>query len=292
MSVLVLGATGNVGPHVVSGLIALGDRPRVMVRDAARARSMFGADVEVVAGDVRDPSALGSAIDGVDSVFLLSPHSFAMADLQLGVIRSLRRTGIRIVKLSGTDSAITADGPYACREHWEIERILKDSGQPFVILRPNSFMQVLVGRLMMSALRATGTVVNPIGTAGISLIDARDVGAVAPECSRATTGTGRPSSSPAHARSVTPRSPSSSSARTGTPADRRRRHPRPDVRASLIARGMAEVGGRPLRGDVRTVPRRRVGVRHRHRRSEVTGRRRARSRRSSTRLSRQQDVSA
>ena len=170
---------------------------------------MFGADVEVVAGDVTDPAALGSAIDGVDSVFLLSPHSYAMADLQLGVIRSLRRTGIRIVKLSGTDSAITADGPYACREHWEIERILKDSGQPFVILRPNSFMQVLVGQLMMSALRATGTVVNPIGTAGISLIDARDVGAVAPECLPATTGTGRPSFSPAHGRWVTPSSPSS-----------------------------------------------------------------------------------
>ena len=134
MSVLVLGATGNVGPHVVAGLVALGDGPRVMVRDAARARSMLGAEVEVVAGDVTDPAALGSAIDGVDSVFLLSPHGYAMADLQLGVIRSLRRTGIRIVKLSGTDSAITADGPYACREHWEIERILTDSGQPFVIL--------------------------------------------------------------------------------------------------------------------------------------------------------------
>lgn len=179
MSVLVLGATGNVGPHVVSELSALGENPRVPVRDAARARTMLGEHVDVVAGDVTDQAALAGAIDGVDSVFLLSPHSFAMADLQLGVIRALRRTGIRIVKLSGTSSAITPDGPYACREHWEIEQVLHDSGQPFVILRPNSFMQVLVGQLMMTALRATGTVVNPIGTAGISLIDARDVGAVA-----------------------------------------------------------------------------------------------------------------
>ncbi len=179
MSVLVLGATGNVGPHVVSELTALGERPRVLVRDAARARNVLGEDADIVAGDVTDPTALESAIDGVESLFLLCPHSFAMADLQLGVIRGLRRTGIRIVKLSGTSSAITPDGPYACREHWEIERVLQDSGQPFVILRPNSFMQVLVGQLMMSALRATGTVVNPIGTAGISLIDACDVGTVA-----------------------------------------------------------------------------------------------------------------
>lgn len=179
MTTLVLGATGNVGPHVVSELIALGERPRVLVRDAARARTMFADQVDVVAGDAADPAALAGAADGVDSVFLLSPHSFAMADLQLGVIRALRRTGTRIVKLSGTSSAITPDGPYACREHWEIERVLTDSGQPFVILRPNSFMQVLVGQLMMPALRTTGTVINPIGPAGITLIDARDVGAVA-----------------------------------------------------------------------------------------------------------------
>lgn len=179
MSVLVLGATGNVGPHVVSGLITLGEHPRVLVRDAARARSMLGEQVDVIAGDIGDPATLASAVDGVDTVFLLSPHSFAMADLQLGVIRTLRRTGIRVVKVSGTSSAITPDGPYACREHWEIERVLAESGQPFVILRPNSFMQVLVGALMLPALRATGAVTNPIGTAGISLIDARDVGAVA-----------------------------------------------------------------------------------------------------------------
>lgn len=179
MAVLVLGATGNVGPHVVSGLTALGEHPRVLVRDAARARDVLGEEVDVVGGDAGDAVTLASAIDGVDSVFLLSPHSFAMADLQLGVIRALRRTGIRIVKVSGTSSAITPDGPYACREHWEIERVLADSGQPFVILRPNSFMQVLVGQLMLAALRATGTVVNPIGGAGISLVDARDVGAVA-----------------------------------------------------------------------------------------------------------------
>ena len=179
MAVLVLGATGNIGPHVVAELAALGERPRVLVRDAARARSLLGADVDVVAGEMSDPAVLGGAVEGVDSLFLLSPHSVAMADLQLGVIRTLRRSGVRVVKLSGTSSAITPDGPYACREHWEIERVLTGSGQPYVILRPNSFMQVLVGQLMLTALRATGKVLNPIGSAGISLIDARDVGAVA-----------------------------------------------------------------------------------------------------------------
>jgi uncharacterized protein YbjT (DUF2867 family) len=69
-----------------------------------------------------------------------------MADLQLRIIRTLRRSGIKIVKLSGTSTAITPDGPYACREHWEIEQVLAGSDQPYVILRPNAFMQTLIDR--------------------------------------------------------------------------------------------------------------------------------------------------
>ena len=263
MAILVLGATGNVGPHVVSSLTALGVTPRVLVRDADRARTLLGDDVEVIAGDVTEPGVLAAAIDGVDSVFLLSPHSFAMADLQLGVIRALRRTGIRIVKLSGTSSAITPDGPYACREHWEIERVLHGSGQPFVILRPNSFMQVLVGQLMMSALRATGTVVNPIGTAGISLIDARDVGAVAARVLTRPDWDGQTLASDRTATARLRRTRRAGVRSHRRPRDRRRCHPRPGARLAHRSRH-GGVGGRPLPRDVRTVPGRRIGVRHRH----------------------------
>ncbi len=176
---LILGATGNVGPHVVSELAAVGERPRVLVRDGDRARTVLGDTAEILTGDATDPPTLAAAANGVDTVFLLSPHSISMADMQLGIIRNLRRTGARIIKLSGTSSSITPDGPYACREHWEIERVLQESGQPFVILRPNSFMQVIIGKQMIPALKSTGKVLNPIGSAGLSLIDVRDVGAVA-----------------------------------------------------------------------------------------------------------------
>ncbi len=179
MTVLVLGATGNVGPHVVNSLHGAGTTARVLVRDGARARDLWGEGVDIRSGDLREPGVLSSAMEGVDSVLLVSPHSFSMSDLQLGVIREARRSGARIVKLSGTRSAIRPDGPHACRQHWEVERVLQDSGQPFVILRPNSFMQVLVGKQLIPGLQATGVVPNPIAGSGISFIDARDVGEVA-----------------------------------------------------------------------------------------------------------------
>lgn len=179
MSVLVLGATGNVGQHVVAELAASEVPTRVITRDAERARATLPATTEFVEGDLGDERTLVAALNDVDAVFLLTPHAYTMADLQLRVIRAARRSGVRIVKLSGTNSAIRPDGPHACRQHWEIEEILKASGTPFVILRPNSFMQVLIGQIMMGALNVTGKIPNALGTHGLSLIDARDVGSVA-----------------------------------------------------------------------------------------------------------------
>ncbi|WP_223693545.1 NAD(P)H-binding protein [Leifsonia poae] len=239
MTALILGATGNVGPHVVSELLRSGEEPRVLVRDEARARQLLGDEVELVVGDFTDPAAVADAADDIDTVFLLSPHDFAMADAQLGVIRQLRRSGARIVKLSGTDSAITPQGPHVCRQHWEIERVLIESGQPFVILRPNSFLQVIVARLMLPAMQATGKIMNPIGAEGISFIDALDVGAVA---ARVITShqwdgqtlvlTGPHPVSYAEIATLV-------SERTGAPADLIDVTPA-EVRTSLVARGMAE----------------------------------------------------
>ena len=80
--------------------------------------------------------------------------------------------GIKIVKLSGTSTAIIPDGPYACREHWEIEQVLAGSDQPYVILRPNAFMQTLIDQIMFPAVRASRAIPNAIGMAGISLVPA------------------------------------------------------------------------------------------------------------------------
>lgn len=83
------------------------------------------------------------------------------------------------MKISGTRSAIVPSGPYTCRQHWEIEAVLAASGQPHVILRPNAFMQTLIGQILLPAVKATGVVLNAIAQAGISFIDARDIAACA-----------------------------------------------------------------------------------------------------------------
>lgn len=186
-TVLVLGATGTLGPQVVSAFRAKGVTPRVFTRDAARADGRWGSDVEVAEGDFDDESTVRHALAGVEAMLLLTPHARDMAEVQLRIVRLTRRSAIRVVKISGTASAITPAGPEAGRQHWEVERVLDGSGQPFVILRPNAFMQSLLGGMVAAAVRATGTVPNAIGDAGISFVDCADVGRVAAE---ALTGDG------------------------------------------------------------------------------------------------------
>ncbi|WP_309617153.1 NAD(P)H-binding protein [Salinibacterium sp.] len=179
MTVLLLGSTGNVGPHTVESLLEAGSDVRVLARDAARARGILPASVTVIEGDPATDADLLAAADGATAVLLLSGHGFTMAETQLRVIRALRREPIRIVKLSATSSAIRHDGPHVARQHWEVEEVLKGGDNPFVILRPNTFMQVGIGWLMGAAAQSGDAVPNPIGTAGVSMVDARDVGTVA-----------------------------------------------------------------------------------------------------------------
>jgi uncharacterized protein YbjT (DUF2867 family) len=101
-----------------------------------------------------------------------------MAATQQRLIGWAAKTGTRVVKISGTSSAIRADGPDAGRQHWQAEQDLARSGLGFVILRPNAFMQTLLPPVAASV-RANGVVVNPLGRAGLSLVDCADIGAAA-----------------------------------------------------------------------------------------------------------------
>jgi uncharacterized protein YbjT (DUF2867 family) len=176
MTVAVIGATGTIGPHIVRSLQARDATVRVITRDAERAGTLLPGPVEIRPADITDHDSIIEAVAGASSLLLLTSHAHDMTDVQLRIIRALRRSEVRIVKISGTSSAINPDGPYTCRQHWEVEKILQASGQPFVVLRPNAFMQTLIGQILIPGVRATGAVANALGTHGISFIDARDVG--------------------------------------------------------------------------------------------------------------------
>jgi uncharacterized protein YbjT (DUF2867 family) len=176
VTVLVAGASGRLGPHVVRDLLDRGCAVQALTRRSEEELAgVLPEGATLVHGDLADQDRLKDLLSAVEDLVLLTPHGPSMGDLQVGVIDAARATGTRVIKVSGTSSGIRPDGPDACRQHWQVEQYLADSGLPFVVVRPNGFMQTLLAGIA-ATVRSSGRVVNPLGSAGISIVDCADVG--------------------------------------------------------------------------------------------------------------------
>jgi uncharacterized protein YbjT (DUF2867 family) len=181
--ILVTGATGTVGRHLVRALAATGTPFRALVRDEARARDL-GPDCPVVVGTYDDPATLDAALAGADRVFLLSGGAVPvpagrpqpMVRQETAVIDAARAAGVGyVVKLSAWRAAPGA--PLSVGAHGEVEAHLAASGLAWASLRPTGFMQNF--RTGAGGFAADGAVEGPYGSGRVAYVDARDVAACA-----------------------------------------------------------------------------------------------------------------
>ncbi|MFH0829652.1 MAG: NAD-dependent epimerase/dehydratase family protein [Candidatus Aenigmatarchaeota archaeon] len=70
--ILVTGATGRIGRHLVPALLKKGEKVRVLVRDQDKARGLWGGSVQIIHGDIMDRSAVFEAMKGIDVVYHLA----------------------------------------------------------------------------------------------------------------------------------------------------------------------------------------------------------------------------
>ena len=89
--ILVTGATGQTGSHVVRSLLARGAAVRVFVRDADRARTLFGDAVDVAPGDFAYPPSLRAALAGADALFLSGADDPRRVEWETDAIDAARR---------------------------------------------------------------------------------------------------------------------------------------------------------------------------------------------------------
>jgi uncharacterized protein YbjT (DUF2867 family) len=176
--ILITGATGTTGREVVEELRRLGAKGvRALVRDPARAEFIRAAGFETVAGDFERPETLGAALEGVERALLLTPPTPDTVGQQREFILAAAGAGVRhVVKLSALGA--DADAPEGFGKwHGQSENLLKTSGLKWTMLRPNFFMQNLLGQARQIA--ATGSIYQPVGDARASFVDVRDIAAVA-----------------------------------------------------------------------------------------------------------------
>jgi NADH dehydrogenase len=147
VTVLVTGATGFIGPHVVHALRARETPVRALVRDPARASRLVAWGVELATGDVTDPASLRAACEGVGTVVHLvaiirgRPQDFerVMTHGTRNVVAAAQEAGVRRFVLAsalGLDERSKDAVPYFGAK-WEMEKAVRESGLEHVIFRPS-----------------------------------------------------------------------------------------------------------------------------------------------------------
>ena len=172
--ILVTGATGQAGSQVVRSLLARQARVRVLVRDAERARRLFGDAVDVAEGDLAYPPSVRAALDGADVLFLSCADDPRRVEWEIDAIDAAAAAGVRrVVRLS----ALLAEpgSPVAFWDwHGRIDEHLRAADVPAVVLRASFFMSNLLQAA--DAVAHAGCLVAPAGESRIGMIDPRDVG--------------------------------------------------------------------------------------------------------------------
>ncbi len=175
--ILVTGATGYIGRHLVARLVAQEERPRCLVRNISGAANTLPAGkIEFVKGDTTSPAPLETAVQGIDTIvhaaFITADHKqsagnqYDATNVQgtANLIKEAKKAGVkRIIVLSGLGTRPDQPGSYM-QGRYLAEQIVKESGLDWTIIQPS----VLFGKNApfikgLTALIRTSPVVPLIG---------------------------------------------------------------------------------------------------------------------------------
>ena len=175
MTILVTGATGRVGRHVVEQLTKRGADVRVLTRDPGKAS--FADGIDVVKGDLLDLDSLRTAFTGISTLFLLNAvtgDEFTQAIITLNVARE---AGVEhVVYLSVFDADKAVNVPHFAVK-FGAERMLETLGFSATILRPTYFIDNEV--MIVDVVKNYNVYPMPIGSKGVAMVDARDIAEIA-----------------------------------------------------------------------------------------------------------------
>ena len=172
-TVLVTGATGNIGSLVIPELVKRGVSVRAYVRDTAKASLLRAQGVTLFEGDFSDQQGLNRAAAGVDAVLAITPANPKAVEQGEVILKAALNAGtpyyLRLSAIGAAPDAPTANG----RLHYQSDQALMASGLPFTILRPHFFMQNLFASV--ETIRADGNLYWGMGDGKLGMIDIRNI---------------------------------------------------------------------------------------------------------------------
>jgi uncharacterized protein YbjT (DUF2867 family) len=169
-TVLLTGATGNVGSGLVPRLRAAGVTVRALTHSEGKAQPLRDQGAQVVLGDLDRPETLDAAVAGVEEIYLVTWNG-PTATQQVGnLIAAAQRAGRpHIVRQSGYGSPKSR----IIQDHQACDALIEASGLPYTFIAPTFFMQ----NVMMAAetVASDGKIYMPFKSGKLGMIDIRDV---------------------------------------------------------------------------------------------------------------------
>jgi uncharacterized protein YbjT (DUF2867 family) len=141
MKHLITGATGDVGSRVVEQLLERNIRPRVFVRNEAKARSLFRERVDVFVGDLAEPASMRDSLKGAETIYLVNVGPEIPRRDEAAAVLAKQEGVKRIIKLSSLD---VEQGLAIGAWHEKGEAAIRAVGIPFTFVRPTGFMSNLL----------------------------------------------------------------------------------------------------------------------------------------------------
>ncbi|MDH4229862.1 MAG: NAD(P)H-binding protein [Nitrospirota bacterium] len=175
MAILLVGGTGTIGAATARALLGRVDTVAVLSRSRERLNTLpFG--VEGRLGDASKPDGLKSTLADFESVFLVTGVGPDEADRGIGLVRAAKAAGCkRIVYLSAPAPSWAEKVPAFAAKRL-VEQAIRDSGLRWTVLRPNHLFQ---NDIAWRGVIERGFYPLPLGSAGVSRVDVRDVAEVA-----------------------------------------------------------------------------------------------------------------
>jgi uncharacterized protein YbjT (DUF2867 family) len=172
MTILVIGATGNVGRPTVAGLLAKGESVRALSRSEENL-AILPDGVEGVIGDLETGSGLDAACAGVDKLFLITSNGETESARGLRAVQAAKAAGVKHIAFLSVSDPNKEPGIPVYRAKLPIEEAIRNSGAEYTFLRPNFFMQSDMS--VIPVIKEHGVYSMPIGSIGNNRVDTRDI---------------------------------------------------------------------------------------------------------------------
>lgn len=175
MTILVTGATGQLGRLVIDSLLERGAEPSSIVagvRDLTKASDIAARGVRTAVVDYDRADTIAAALEGVDSVLLISGSEVGRRTAQhQAVIDAAKAAGVGKLVYTSAPKAPTSDLVLA-PEHKATEELIAASGIPAVILRNNWYTENYAGNIAQA--RETGVVAASVGDGRVASASRKD----------------------------------------------------------------------------------------------------------------------